>query len=118
MKNEIVWSSDDEYKYSICSSCDTQVPNWGWEPGEKVEQPVGGLHLAIYTGYEMFTDLFLDEHKRDQALTKLMFCHDCSVKFVSTMLNDHFRSMFSGGHPVSICEEQPSGKPCEYSWSR
>jgi hypothetical protein len=110
--NEIVWSSDDRYQYNDCASCGERVENEFWEVGVEKQQPIGGLHVAIFTSYMMFTDLFLDEHDRDKALTKLVFCHDCSVKLVS-MLSDEYRQMFHGGHPDDLC----AGEPCEYSWN-
>lgn len=112
--NEVVWSSDDLDKYNNCASCGARVENVFWEVGKNLRHPLGGLHVAIHTGYAMFTDLFLDD--RAKALTELTFCHDCSIKLVS-MLSDEYREMFHGGHPESICEEQSSGEPCEYSWN-
>jgi len=100
-----------------CTMCSQQVPNEFPMQSDVVVQPTGGLHLAIYTGYAMFTDPI--EEQSFDALTKIRLCHDCSVKVIDLFPEDFKQKYFTSGHPVTICRTQSNTYPdgCHYAWA-
>lgn len=101
-----------------CTMCNSEAPNQFPEyQSDVVLQPTGGLHLAIYTGYGMFTDP-INDLNYDQ-LTRIRLCHDCSVNLIDMFPQKFKDKFFTAGHPISICRqhsyEYPNG--CHYAWA-
>lgn len=96
-----------------CSSCNTDIKNV-FDQSENVIQPEAGLHIAILTGYGMFTDPF--EEDIQKTLTQhIVFCHNCSVKLVD-MLRPDLQHHFRAGHPSTMCGNTYTEMGCNYSW--
>lgn len=102
----------------LCTACSSDLPNQfpGYQ-SDVVVQPTGGLHLAIYTGYGMFTDP-INDLDCDQ-LTRIRLCHDCSIKFIDMFPQEFKDNFFTGGHPIEICRTQSNTHPngCHYAWA-
>lgn len=96
-----------------CSSCNIDVRNV-FEEHDNVLQPEAGLHIAVYTGYEMFNDIL--EEDIGKLMSNLVFCHDCSNKFVD-MLHPDLQYHFRAGHPNTMCGDNYKEMGCNYSWN-
>jgi len=98
-----------------CSSCNIDVRNVFEEhDGNKYTQPEAGLHISVHTGYAMFNDIL--EESIGELMDKLVFCHDCSNKFVD-MLHPDLQYHFRAGHPNTMCGENYKEMGCNYSWN-
>ena len=101
-----------------CTICGQETDNMFSEhANSSVIQPEGGLHIAIYTGYGMFTDPM--DNKSYKALTNILLCHDCSIRFIDMFPQEFKDNFFDGGHPVEICRTQSITHPdgCHYAWA-
>lgn len=100
-----------------CTMCNQPTFNEFPEHGSTLIQPTGGLHIAIFPGYGMFTDPMDDESC--QSLSRIRLCHDCSVKLVDMFPQEFKDNFFYCGHPISICrkvsDQHPNG--CHYAWT-
>lgn len=99
----------------ICTMCNKPAPNVFEPHNTNVIQPEGGLHLSIHTGYAMFNDV-MDEDEI-KTLTRIVLCHDCSVKFIDMFDNPEFQFLFRGGHPNTMCGDNYKEMGCNYSWN-
>jgi len=98
--------------------CSAESPNeFGEHQDDHIVQPTGGLHLAIHTGYGMFTDPMTQE--ASYSLCHIILCHDCSIKVINLFPQEFKEKFFIGGHPVETCKEQSDTHPdgCHYAWS-
>ena len=101
-----------------CTMCSIEAPNeFKYQYGDReIVQPKAGLHLAIYGGYGMFTDLE-DPHAYN-ALTAIRLCHDCSIKIIDLFPQEFQEKFFLRGHSVETCRIQSDTHPdgCHYAW--
>lgn len=99
-----------------CTMCSKQTPGH-FDIDDNHIQPTGGLHLAILTGYGMFTDPMDEVSSR--SLSKVCLCHDCSIRFIDMFPQKFKDKFFTGGHPIEICRTQSHTHPdgCHYAWT-
>ena len=102
-----------------CTMCSAKAPNFSeYQYDDKeVIQPIGGLHLAIYPGYSMFTDP--EDPQSHKALSSIRLCHDCSIRLIDMFPQEFKDNFFDGGHPVTICRTESLTHPdgCHYAWA-